>query len=81
MLLHVFDRDDESNAPVDHAILTTRQLAVLRLLESGRTTKQIAEELGISAHTVRHHVQAILKRLDAPSRLAALHAAKLRHLI
>ena len=53
--------DDTPTAPPPH--LTPRQVEVLRLLEQGRSTKQIAAELHLSTETVRNHV----RRLFGPS--------------
>ncbi|MBV8257600.1 MAG: response regulator transcription factor [Actinobacteria bacterium] len=61
--------------------LTGRQLEVLRLLDRGLLTKQIARELGISTHTANNHVRAILRRFDVATRTAALHTARRLHLI
>jgi len=55
--------------------LTRREQEVLRLLASGRTTKAIAETLYISSVTVRNHIQHILEKLGAHSRLQALAIA------
>ena len=46
---------DTTIAPPPH--LTARQAEVLRLLEQGRSTKQIAAELHLSTETVRNHVR------------------------
>jgi DNA-binding NarL/FixJ family response regulator len=43
--------------------LTRRQLEVLRLVSEGRTTRQMAERLGVSAKTVETHRGAMTKRL------------------
>ena len=51
--------DDSATAPPPH--LTPRQVEVLRLLEQGRSTKQIAAELHLSTETVRNHVRRSLK--------------------
>jgi PAS domain S-box-containing protein len=55
--------------------LTPRQAEVLALLERGRTTKQIAEELHLSTETVRNHVRRLLQTLGAHSRLEAVAIA------
>jgi DNA-binding NarL/FixJ family response regulator len=55
--------------------LSGRQLEVLRLIEMGRTNKEIAKALGISVATVKLHVQAILNITGARNRTeAALRA-------
>ena len=56
--------------------LTPRQAEVLRLLERGRSTTQIAEELHLSRETVRNHVKNLLHALGASSRLEAVAVAR-----
>jgi DNA-binding NarL/FixJ family response regulator len=51
-----------------HETLTPRELEVLELLASGLSNKEIAERLGVSFHTVKFHVNAILGKLGASSR-------------
>ena len=55
--------------------LTARELEVLRLLASGTSTTAAAESLGISTATLRAHVQAVLRKLGAHSRLEAVAEA------
>jgi PAS domain S-box-containing protein len=55
--------------------LTRRQLEVLLLLAEGKTSGEIAEELIISVHTVRTHIQGILRTLGAANRLEAVSRA------
>jgi DNA-binding NarL/FixJ family response regulator len=62
--------------PPQRERLTPRQLEILRLIASGYTTAQIAAELFLSPETVRWHVKAILRKLNARTRAeaaAALH--------
>jgi PAS domain S-box-containing protein len=56
--------------------LTPRQAEVLGLLERGRSTMQIAEELHLSPETVRNHVRGLLHALGASSRLQAVALAR-----
>jgi len=51
--------------------LSTREHEVLRLLVEGCTNRVIGERLYLSVHTARHHVQAVLEKLDAHSRVEA----------
>jgi DNA-binding CsgD family transcriptional regulator len=56
--------------------LTPRQSEVLHLLERGRSTAQIAEELHLSRETVRNHVRHLLHAMGASSRLEAVAVAR-----
>jgi DNA-binding CsgD family transcriptional regulator len=62
--------------------LTSRELAVLRLLAAGRTNAQIGAELYISPKTASVHVTSILRKLGASNRVQAAalaeHAGLLR---
>jgi DNA-binding NarL/FixJ family response regulator len=55
--------------------LTTREGEVLELIAEGLTNGDIATRLLISVNTVRNHVQNILAKLDAHSKLEALSIA------
>jgi PAS domain S-box-containing protein len=66
--------DGSPSAPHPH--LTPRQVEVLRLLEKGRSTKQIAAELHLSAETVRNHIRHLFRALGVNSRLEAVAAAR-----
>lgn len=55
--------------------LTERELCVLSLLATGRTNREIGEQLGISAKTVGHHVSHILGKLGLRTRAEAAVAA------
>ncbi|HEY7783543.1 MAG TPA: LuxR C-terminal-related transcriptional regulator [Pyrinomonadaceae bacterium] len=84
-----------TNVPVEEAVtlisstrtvgkeaeLTDRELEILRLLGRGGTTSSIAAELHISRTTVNNHVQHILRKLDAHTRLEAIRRAEHARLI
>ena len=55
--------------------LTPREMEVLRLLAAGRSTRQMAEDLCVSPATVRTHVENVLGKLQAHSRLEAVVVA------
>lgn len=57
------------------AMLTSREREVLRLIAGGLTTSAMAEQLCISHTTVRNHVQHILAKLGAHTRLEAVTVA------
>jgi len=65
----------EEPQPHPQLHLTPRQAEVLRLLERGRTTTQIAEELHLSRETVRNHIRHLLQAVGAHSRLEAVALA------
>lgn len=71
----------ERQAPAQPARpgLTPRQSEVLRMLEHGRSTREIASELHLSAETVRNHVRHILRAMGAHSRVEAVALARRRH--
>ncbi len=51
--------------------LTERELEVLLVLVHGRSNQEIADDLGISAKTVGHHVQHVYEKAGVRSRAAA----------
>jgi DNA-binding NarL/FixJ family response regulator len=61
--------------------LTERELAVLRLIASGKTNKAIAAALCLSEKTIERHVSNLFTRLGVPSRAAATAYAYEHHLI
>jgi DNA-binding NarL/FixJ family response regulator len=62
---------DQAPAPLLEE-LTPRELEVLRLLAEGLANKTIAHHLGISEHTVKFHVNAVMSKLGAQSRTEAV---------
>ncbi len=58
------------------SLLTARELEVLRAMSSGASRQEIAEQLEISPHTVRTHMQSILAKLDVHTSLAAVTLAR-----
>ncbi len=62
-------------------LLTERERSVLRLVAAGQANKQIARSLAISERTVKFHVTAILRKLDADNRTHAVTIATQRGLL
>jgi DNA-binding NarL/FixJ family response regulator len=61
--------------------LTARELEVLELLAEGLSNHAIADRLSVSHNTVRNHVQNLLTKLHAHSRLEAVATAVRQGLI
>lgn len=51
--------------------LTAREQEVAMLLSDGLSNAQVAETLGVSTHTARHHTESVLLKLGVHSRAAA----------
>jgi two-component system nitrate/nitrite response regulator NarL len=65
----------KSDPEVSLESLTPREEDVLHLLAKGMTNKAIALQLGITDHTVKYHVNAIMGKLNAQSRTDAVMIA------
>ncbi len=61
--------------------LTPREQEVLGLLAEGLSNKLIAARLGISEHTAKFHVNALLDKLGAETRTEAVVTAARRGLL
>ena len=57
---------------VNTKILTKREHEVFSLLIMNKTTKDIANELGISEKTVRNHISNVIQKLDVNGRAVAV---------
>jgi DNA-binding CsgD family transcriptional regulator len=68
---------DEEDAP----LLTPREVEVLAAIGDGGSNKEVARRLGISQHTVKFHVESLLRKLGAISRAAAVRKGLQQRLI
>ncbi len=66
----------DGDAPSREAILSLRELEVLRLVADGLRNKEICRKLFISLHTVKNHVHRILTKLEVRSRHEAVRRGK-----
>ncbi|MDQ2777728.1 MAG: response regulator transcription factor [Acidobacteriota bacterium] len=55
--------------------LTSREQEILRLLAEGRTVRETAEELGLSAKTVEAHKLNLMRKLDIHNRATLIEYA------
>lgn len=62
----------------DSAILTARELQVVRLASTGKTNKVIAGELGLSEHTVKNYLFRAFEKLGVSSRIELLFYLTMR---
>jgi DNA-binding NarL/FixJ family response regulator len=63
------------------ARLTTRERETLLLLAEGASTEAISQRLGVTRNTARNHVQRVLEKLGARSKLEAVAIARRQDLL
>ncbi len=63
---------EQTPTPTLRQALTPRESEVLQLLAEGLTNKAIAQQLAISEHTVKFHLNALMGKLGAQSRTEAV---------
>lgn len=56
----------------NHDGLTRQELIILSFLAEGRTNKEIANQMGLSAKTVKNHLYKVFKRLKVKDRTKAV---------
>lgn len=57
-------------------LLSAREKIILQMIQNGKSSKMIAEKLGISKHTVDRHRQNIIAKLQVNNTTEACHKAK-----
>lgn len=62
-------------------LLTPREVEVLAAIGNGLSNKAIARQLSISQHTVKFHVESLMRKLGAASRAEAVHKGLRQQLI
>ncbi|MEK0315017.1 LuxR C-terminal-related transcriptional regulator [Cohnella sp. 56] len=58
------------------ALITKQELKILRMIDMGLSNKQIAEQLEITAETVKSHLKSMYRKLQVNSREQALEQGK-----
>jgi DNA-binding NarL/FixJ family response regulator len=74
------DAGFEELAPSDSK-LSKRQNQLIHMLDRGMSNREIADELGISEHTVKVHLWRLFRRLGVKSRTQTLHYARTHGLL
>jgi pimeloyl-ACP methyl ester carboxylesterase/DNA-binding CsgD family transcriptional regulator len=69
------DSQARDETPASTVQLTPRQHEVLRLVAQGQTSKQIAQQLGLSPRTVEMHANGAMAALGCKTRAEATHRA------
>jgi two-component system, NarL family, nitrate/nitrite response regulator NarL len=72
---------EPSDDPAPPPLLTPRELEILTAIGEGMSNKAVARRLGISAHTVKFHLEAVFAKLDARTRAEAVAKGLRRGLI
>ena len=67
-------------APTDNK-LSKRQKQLIVMLDRGLSNREIADELGISEHTVKVHLWRLFRRLGVKSRTQTIHYARTHGLL
>ena len=72
---------EELTSSADSSILSRREKQVLQLIDSGKTSADIARILSISKNTVSRHRQEILAKLQVKNSMAACRIGKAMNII
>jgi DNA-binding NarL/FixJ family response regulator len=78
--LLVADSGFEELTPTDSK-LSKRQAQLIVMLDRGLSNREIADELGISEHTVKVHLWRLFRRLGVKSRTQTVHYARTHGLL
>ena len=76
----LFDSIDKSQKAVEQAELTKREVEVLKLIAQEYNTKEIADKLFISTHTVETHRKNLLSKLAVKNSAGLARYAAKNHL-
>ncbi|MFC5404299.1 LuxR C-terminal-related transcriptional regulator [Cohnella soli] len=68
--------DDTKEAASAAAPITKQELKILRMIDMGLSNKQIAEQLQVTAETVKSHLKSMYRKLQVNSREEALEQGK-----
>jgi LuxR family maltose regulon positive regulatory protein len=69
-------KDEHQSEDADTTVLSIQEQRVLRLLATGWSNQQIADELIISINTVKYHIKNLYQKLGVSNRLQAREAGR-----
>ena len=75
LLVKLFDATDEPAQTNHSPLLSPREREILELIAQGYRPKEVSDRLGISYHTVVHHIRSVYEKLEVHSRSEAVYKA------
>ena len=75
-MLRALDQAAAAKPQAGDSAPTAAELRVLRLLPSGLSQREIANELYLAPDTVKTHVRHLYRKLDVTTRSEAVHRAR-----
>lgn len=72
-LVSLFNEQNKQTPAPNDAVLSPREKEILQLVAKGLLYKEIADQLGISFHTVRQHIGAIYEKLHVHNKTEAIN--------
>lgn len=76
----LFSLNSDADGPL-HETLSDREYQVMRLIASGKTIKDIADEMALSVKTVSTYRSRILEKMDMKNNAELTHYAIKQHLV
>jgi DNA-binding CsgD family transcriptional regulator len=74
--LEVVGANPQSGGVGKRHLLTDREGAIIALIGSGRSNKEMARELGVAPETIKSHLKRIFQKLSASTRAQAVVRAQ-----
>ncbi|MCS1351029.1 response regulator transcription factor [Mechercharimyces sp. CAU 1602] len=72
-VLHEFTKEDKQDSNEVLTSLTPREQEILTWVAKGWSNKALADQLGISEHTVKNHLKNIMQKLQVKNRVELTH--------
>lgn len=75
LLVQLQQQNQPAASVPEHRLLSPRESEVLEFIAQGYRSKEIADRLDISYHTVIHHIRSVYDKLEVSSRSQAIRKA------